>query len=184
MSPSPSAILAIAGSPREDGNTDILVRAALRLLEERTGASTEFVRVADLNILPCTGCRECMALGHCAIQDDDFESLMAKVFACDLLLLGAPVYWLGPPGIMKNFIDRTHGYYLDHTVLRGKRAALISVATDGGFDPHEAVMRSWLQIYGAAVEASIRVFSCEKGEVLERPDEFAKVRQLVDAIAG
>ncbi len=109
---------------------------------------------------------------------------MARVFACDLLLLGAPVYWYGPPGVMKNFIDRTHGYYLDHTVLRGKRAALISVATDGGFEPHEAVMRSWLGIYGATVDATIRVFSCEKGEVLERPDEFAKVRDLVDTIAG
>ena len=184
MSQSPSTILGISGSPRLDGNTDILTKEALRLLAEQTGATTEFVRIADRNILPCTGCRDCMQLGHCAIQDDDFEALMERVFACDLLLLGAPVYWYGPPGVMKNFIDRTHGYYLDHTVLRGKRTALISVATDGGFEPHEAVMRSWLQIYGATVDASIRVFSCEKGEVLERPDEFVKVRELVDAIVG
>jgi multimeric flavodoxin WrbA len=123
-----------------------------------------------------------MQLGHCAIQDDDFEGLMARLFAAALLILGAPVYWLGPPGVMKNFIDRTHGYYLDHTILRGKRAGLISVATDGGFEPHETVMGSWLRVYGAEIAGSIRVFSCEKGEVLRRPEEFAKLRRLVEAV--
>lgn len=175
-----SAILGLSGSPRRDGNTDLVVREALRLLGERTGAATEFVRVAEQHIEPCRGCRACMELGHCAIQDDDFEALMARLFAADLFVLGAPVYWLGPPGEMKSFIDRTHGYYRDPTILRGKRAVLISVATESGFEPHEAVMASWLRVYGAQVVGAVRVLSCEKGEILERPDELAKVRRLVD----
>jgi len=175
-------MLGVSGSPRRDGNTDLLVREALRLLAERTGARTEFVRVADHCIEPCRGCRACMTLGHCAIQDDGFKALMARFFAADFLVLGAPVYWLGPPGVMKNFIDRTHGYYTDHTILRGKRAALISVATDSGFEPHEAVMASWLRVYGAEILGSIRVLACEKGEVLQRPEEFGKVSQLVDRL--
>ena len=184
MNPLISTILGLSGSPRRDGNTDLLVREALRLLGEKTGAATEFVRVAERHIQPCRGCRACMQLGHCAIQDDEFEGLMVRLFAADLLILGAPVYWLGPPGVMKNFIDRTHGYYLDHTILRGKRAGLISVATDGGFEPHEAVMSSWLRVYGAKIVGSIRVLSCEKGEVLRRPEEFAKLRGLVEAIVS
>ena len=178
-----AVILGLSGSPRRDGNTDLLVREALRLLAQRTGAAAEFVRVADCRIEPCRGCRACMALGHCIIEGDDFERVMAKLRAADLLVLGAPVYWLGPPGVMKNFIDRTHGTYRDHSLLRGKRAALISVATDSGFEPHEAVMASWLRVYGAEVAGSIRVLACEKGEVLQRPDEFGKVRQLVDRLS-
>jgi len=174
-----AAVLGVCGSPRRDGNTDVLVKEALRLLRERTGAATEFVRIADQRIEPCRGCRACMTLGHCAIQDDGFEALMARLRAADFLVLGAPVYWLGPPGVMKNFIDRTHGYYTDHTILRGKRAVLISVATESGFEPHEAVMASWLRVYGAEILGSIRVLACEKGEVLQRPEEFAKVGQLV-----
>jgi multimeric flavodoxin WrbA len=176
------AILGVSGSPRCDGNTDLLVREALRLLGERTGAATEFVRVAEQRVEPCRGCRACMTLGHCAIQDDDFEPLMARLFAADLFVLGAPVYWLGPPGIMKNFIDRTHGYYRDRRILHGRRAILISVATDSGFEPHEAVMASWLGVYGAEVLGTIRVLSCEKAEVLQRPAEFGKVRQLVESL--
>ena len=177
-------ILGLSGSPRRDGNTDILVKEALRILAEHSGARTEFVRVADHDIKPCAGCRACMKLGRCAIQDDDFEELMARFFAADLLVLGAPVYWLGPPGIMKSFIDRTHGYYLDHTILRGKRAALISVATDSGFEPHEAVMASWLEVYGAEVVSRIRVFSCEKGEVLGRPEELRKLDHLLEGVVA
>lgn len=176
------SILGVSGSPRRDGNTDLLVREALRLLAERTGATAEFVRVADRRIEPCRGCRACMTLGHCAIQDDEFEALMARVLAADLLVLGAPVYWLGPPGVMKDFIDRAHGYYTDRTVLRGKRAVLISVATESGFEPHEAVMASWLRVYGAEIVGTLRILSCEKGEVLHRPEEFGKVRQWIDGL--
>lgn len=178
-------LLGIAGSPRREGNTDLLLREALRLLAERTGATTEFVRVADRNLKPCLGCRECMKLGHCVIQDDDFEELWAQVLAADLIVLAAPVYWMGPPGVMKNFIDRTHGYYLNHNhvLLSGKRALLISVATDSGFESNEIVLDSWLLHYGAQILGTARVLSCEKGEVLQRPKEFAKVRQLVDSLA-
>lgn len=182
MRQSIGSILGVSGSPRLDGNTDILVKEALRLLGERTGAATDFVRVADQRIEPCRGCRACMTLGHCAIEGDDFEQLMARLRAADLLVLGAPVYWLGPPGVMKNFIDRTHGYYTDHTILRGKRAGLISVAADSGFEPHEAVMASWLRVYGAEVIGSIRVLAREKGEVLQRPAELGKVGLLVDRL--
>lgn len=174
-------ILGISGSPRAEGNTDILVREALRLLAEGTGAATEFLRISDHDIEPCRGCRACMQLGHCAIAGDQFEAVMARLFAADLLVLGAPVYWLGPPGPMKDFIDRTHGYYRDHSLLRGKRALLVSVATDSGFESHEAILRSWLEVYGAEILGAARVFSCEKGEVLGRPAELAKVRRLVGA---
>ncbi|HID06932.1 MAG TPA: flavodoxin family protein [Armatimonadetes bacterium] len=177
-----SMVLGVSGSPRRDGNTDIAVREALRLLQERTGVRFEFVRIADLNILPCQGCRKCMQLGHCAIREDDFEDLMRKFFDADLYVLGAPVYWLGPPGVMKNFIDRTHGYYLDHTILRGKNAALISIATASGFEPHEQVMASWLHCYGARIVSRVRLLACEKGELLQRPHEMAKLKQLVDDI--
>ena len=76
MGQSISSILGISGSPRPDGNTDILVREALRLLKDQTGAGTAFIRVADQNILPCEGCRGCMELRRCAIEGDDFEDLI------------------------------------------------------------------------------------------------------------
>jgi len=123
-----------------------------------------------------------MRLGRCAIRGDDFEKVMERFLRADLFVLGAPVYWLSPPGVMKNFIARTHGYYLDRSILRGKRAAIISVTTEGGFEPHEEVMTSWLRVYGAEVLAKARILACEKGEVLKRPGELRKVDLFVDEI--
>ncbi|HIE23274.1 MAG TPA: flavodoxin family protein, partial [Candidatus Korarchaeota archaeon] len=136
-------VLGISGSPREDGNTDIAVKMALDLIKGKADVSTEFVRVADFNIKHCQGCRQCMVLGHCAITDDDYPLLRDKLLSADVIIVGAPVYWSGPPGVMKDFIDRTHGFYLDRTRLSGKKVVLISVATEGGFEPHEKIL-SWM----------------------------------------
>ena len=42
-------VLGISGSPRRDGNTDIVVRRVLTVINEHKPVSTEFLRVADYN---------------------------------------------------------------------------------------------------------------------------------------
>jgi len=132
-----AAILGLSGSPRAGGNTDIVVRRAMEGVAERTGRDANFVRVADFELRHCAGCRQCMTLGRCAIGGDDLDEIMSYLFAAQILVIGSPVYWNSPPGIMKDFMDRSHGWYTDHTILAGKRAAIISIATGGGFASHE-----------------------------------------------
>jgi len=81
---------------------------------------------------------------------------------------------------MKDFIDRSHAYYAapEKAQLRGKQAAILSVATGGGFEPHESVMRSWLRYYGVDIVEQVRLYACEKGELLQRPSEVQKLRDL------
>jgi len=75
----------------------------------------------------CKGCRECMETGECAIKDDDLDLILDRLMKAHLIVIGAPVYWDSPPGVMKDFIDRTHGFYLDHNRLSGKKVGIISV---------------------------------------------------------
>lgn len=173
-------ILGLSGSPRADGNTDAAVREALLCLEAPGNVKKEFLRVSEFDIQPCAGCRGCMTLNRCAIQEDQFEALMDRVRQASVLVIGAPVYWLGPPGVMKNFIDRTHAYYAwgGAQLLRGQRVGLISVAADSGFEPHEACMESWLRHYGAHIIGRVRVLAREKDDLLQRPEEMEKVRAL------
>ncbi len=174
-------VLGISGSPRKDGNTDIAVKMVLDLIGRREDVSTEFIRVADFDIKHCQGCRQCMVLGHCAIEDDDYPLLRDKLFSADVVVVGAPVYWNGPPGVMKDFIDRTHGFYLDHARLSGKKVALISVAADGGFESHEKTL-SWMRVYDAEIIGKVRVYAREKGELLRKPEEIEKIEELVDIL--
>jgi multimeric flavodoxin WrbA len=169
--------LGISGSPRKDGNTDVAVREALKAISG-AGAETRFIRIYDYEIESCLGCRDCMRLGRCVIQDDDVEELLEMLRNSSGAVIGAPVYWDGPPGRMKDFIDRSHGYYASRSgdLLSGLDFCLISVATASGFEPHEDVMLSWIEYYGANLVGSARIYARDKGDLPKRSGELAKAR--------
>lgn len=62
-------VLGIVFSPRRNGNTEILVREALKGAEE-VGAETELITTRDYKINPCDGCESCYETGKCHINDD------------------------------------------------------------------------------------------------------------------
>lgn len=81
-------ILLINGSPRQHGNTDILldkVAEGVRL----AGREAETIRLADLAIHPCIGCGHCEAEGVCVI-DDDMTTLYDQLARADRVVIGTP----------------------------------------------------------------------------------------------
>lgn len=156
---------------------DISVKIVLGELN-RGGLETEFLRIADFRIEHCEGCRKCMQIGRCAITGDDFEALLGKINGASLIVLGTPVYWNSPPGVFKDFIDRTHGFYLNHAYFARKKFGILSVATESGFETHEAILQGWLRSYGGTIIDRVRILSREKGEVLSRPNEVIKLREF------
>jgi multimeric flavodoxin WrbA len=62
-------ILGIVCSPREGGNTEILVREALEGVRE-AGGDPELVLLANKEIAPCDACAGCAKDGQCIIEDD------------------------------------------------------------------------------------------------------------------
>lgn len=169
-------VLGISGSPRKDGNTDYAVERALDLIKRRLPeVDTEFIRVADYRIEHCRGCRYCMTYVECAIKGDDLDLLVGKIHDADLILLGAPVYWWGPPGFLKDFIDRTHGFYPDDKRFQDKKVAVITVAAQSGFPSHEKTM-SWLKHYGAEYIGWLRLRAREKGELQQKPRQLRKLK--------
>src|SRR5574344_2430366 len=87
-------IVVLAGSPRRNGNTDMLVGSFVK------GASVhnevEVIRVADLNISPCIGCERCKSSDGitCSI-DDDMSKVYGSLSHADMLVLASPVYCYG-----------------------------------------------------------------------------------------
>lgn len=97
-------VLAVVGSPRKGGNTDILVDEILKGAEE-AGAEVEKVMICDIEIAPCKACAACRKAGVC-IQKDDWPNLLEKMEASGVWVLGTPVYWWGPSAQLKAFVDR------------------------------------------------------------------------------
>ena len=132
-------VLGLVASHRRMGNTEVLVRTALKATGEE-GAETEFIRLTDVEIKPCKGCMACLFKGErCAIGDGMPELLDALVEA-DGLIVGAPTYVLGPPGIVKMATDRLielmHPERLKALAARRRAGGILAVATEpGGWAP-------------------------------------------------
>ena len=97
-------ILGVMGSPRKNGNTDILVSKILEGSNE-VGAETEMIYLKDLEIKECNGCHACWDGKECS-KHDDMNDLFEKIMACDVIIFGSPVYWYSVTALMKAFIDR------------------------------------------------------------------------------
>ena len=101
-------VLAINGSPKgANGNTDVLVQAFLRGVQE-AGGNTEIVYLNEKTIHYCTGCYACWTQtpGVC-IHDDDMPELLKKVRNADVVVIASPLYGNMLTGQMKTYLDRT-----------------------------------------------------------------------------
>ena len=95
---------------RKMKNSEIMVKQVLKRMEER-GYETQFIRMLDLDIKPCTGCSACVGGllsgggGRC-VQKDDFHIVEEAIMECDALVVCAPVYVWAPCGLFKVICDR------------------------------------------------------------------------------
>ena len=106
-------ILGINGSPRH-GNTEILIKEALKAAADLGSVETEMLHVAPLKVNPCLACFRCFeekgSPHGCPSFDDDMETVYPKMAACDGLIIGSPVYFGGITGELKTFLDRTEPF--------------------------------------------------------------------------
>ncbi len=122
-------VLAICGSPRKGGNTEILLNEALSGAGE-AGAEVELISVAGKDLRPCDGCEACYKTGRCHIKDD-MQGIYDKMLAADGIIIGCPAYFMNAPAQMVSIIDRS----ISVSGLQNKVAAPIAVCSrQGGWD--------------------------------------------------
>ena len=176
-------VLCLSCSPRKGGNTDFCAQFVADEIRKAPNLEVEFVRLNDYEIRHCLGCRKCMELKDCVIRDDGFHELWSRIAAAGVIVQASPVYWLGPPGKHKDFIDRSHAFFALGQVLKGKVAYTISVAADEGFEPHEACIESWLDWYGADLRGRIRVLARQAGDAQASEAVIAQLKRFAQDIA-
>ncbi len=125
---SPIKVLGVSGSPRKGKNTGSLLQAVLDAARE-AGAETELLSLAGLSILPCTGCNTCVRERRCSQDgDDDMPMVKRKLEEADGVILAAPSYFGGVPGVMKNMMDRTRSLKMDRTRLKDRVCSALSLS--------------------------------------------------------
>ncbi len=112
-----SKILGILGSPRKDGNTADLLEAALSGARS-SGATTERLDLADMNLNPCKECRACDAGATCAFaDDDDMGQIYSRIRNVDGIVLASPIFFMGVSAQTKAMVDRCQSYWVERYVL-------------------------------------------------------------------
>jgi multimeric flavodoxin WrbA len=175
-------ILGIVGSPRRQGNTEILVGKILEGAEAAGGAA-EMVRLRDLKIAECDGCHACWQGRECP-KKDDMNGLYPRISDSDVLVLGTPVYWYGPTALMKGFIDRLVYYNCaeNRPKITGKQAVVATPFEEE--DPAAAglLIKFFEQCFRyLKVEFAGKILAGgmkEKGQVLERTDCLREAYEL------
>lgn len=130
-------VLGILGSPRRQGNTEILLDSALAGAVDK-GAEVEKVLLSEMNISPCKEIYACLEAGRCAIQDD-MQFLYEKLLSADHLIFASPIFFYGVTAQAKSMVDRCQALWVKRYILgmgregnRIRRGAFISVGATGG----------------------------------------------------
>jgi len=159
--------IAIVGSPRQNGNTEILTKHTLKAVEEE-GLDTELISLADLEIKPCTACMVCKNEESCPI-DDDLWPIYTKMKEADAIILASPVYFGSATAQIKALMERA-GYvaYWNGRPFDGKVGGPLVVARRASQNFTAAQLTYWFHILGFFMPGSTYwnvAFGREKGEV-------------------
>jgi multimeric flavodoxin WrbA len=175
-------ILALVGSPRHGGNTELLVDAALAEAAKQ-GYTGKKLRLYDYEIKPCVDCRACKKGELECILEDDMQKIYEEIDAADTLIIGTPIYWYGPTAKMKLLIDRLRPYVANRH-LDGKRAFLIAPSEEGpsACAPLIDSLKMSFRYLGLVYGGEALITANEKGEVAGKPDEMEKARLLLSGL--
>ena len=177
-----SRVLGIVGSPRREGNTDLLVSEVLRAVRE-SGHIAEHLFLRDLDIKECDGCHSCWEGIECPKQDDMLK-LYPKIIESDILVLGTPVYWYGPTALMKLFVDRLVYFNcpVNREAVRGKLAVVVAPFEDTDDKTASLLVQffemSFQYLEMTLVEALLVPGVTRRGEVKDNAQYMRKAYEL------
>lgn len=175
-------VLAVVGSPRKGGNTDILVT---KMVEgaSAAGADVRMLRLGELDISECDGCHACWHGKPCT-KDDDMQGIYPLIGDRDIFIFGTPVYWYGPTALLKAFIDRFVYFNCEanRPLVRGKKAAVAVVLEEENEATWRPVLEffekclAWLEmpLAGTIVVPGVG----PKGAIREKPDHLEQAHRL------
>ncbi len=103
-------VVAFNGSPRQDGNTAIMINHVLTLLRKHD-IQTEMVQVGGQALRGCASCGWCgqNPVKKCVIDNDLINECIAKMDVADGIIIGSPTYFANMTAETKALIDRA-GY--------------------------------------------------------------------------
>ena len=181
-------VTAFNGSPRADGNTALLLRAALTPIA-KAGIETELVQVGGRPVRGCSACLQCAETQNqrCAIEEDDLNDWLAKMIESDGILLGSPTYFTSVSSEMKALIDRAGFVARVNGNLFSRKVGAAVVAQRRGGATHAVDTINHLFLMSRMIVPGSTYWNfgvgLEPGSVAQDTEALANMQDLGESIA-
>ena len=186
-------VIAFLGSPRENGNTELLLREAVRGVEESC-SSVQVFNLNKMNIMPCQNCGGCDETGVC-IYEDDMTRIYEAIRNADRIILASPIFFFALSAQTKIMIDRCQAFWCEKYLLRkpipegpdGKKGLLLLVGgmkKEIGVQCAEATAKAFFRTISVPEHKTLAYIGIDaKGEILKHPtalkESYKAGQQLV-----
>lgn len=121
-------VLLLNGSPHTNGCTFTALKEVADWLN-RNDIDTEIMSIGTVKH-GCIACGKCKELGHCVFDDDNVNTIAAKMREADGIVVGSPVYYSSPNGSLIAALDRI--FYSSGRAFAHKPAAAVVSARRAG----------------------------------------------------
>ena len=155
-------------------------------LAAQAAAETNVHQVDISRLHGCIGCGYCSAHpGHCVFDGDDVADLFRRMEHADSLILNIPVYFYGPPALLKGFIDRAQIFWEQRregtrTPRRPAHAVLCAARTRGDrlFEANLLILRCFLDTLGFSLHEPLLLRGVERPTDLLHSQAIAQIEQF------
>ena len=175
--------VAINGSPRKGGNTELLLKEVLSVLTE-AGWEAELVKVGGTAIRGCIACEKCFENkdNECAVKKDNVNDIFAKMLKADAMILGSPTYFAAVSADLKALLERA-GYvaHANGSAFSGKLGAAVVAVRRGGATHAYDTINHMFQMSQMIIPGSTywnMGIGLDKGDVSEDAEGLANMRHL------
>ena len=124
-------VLLVNGSPHRDGCTFTSLSEVAGALH-KNGVESEIFWIGNRAVQGCIGCWKCHEEGAdgCVFREKLYTDFVTKMKESDALVIGAPVYYAGPPGALCTILDRV--FFSASEYFQFKPAACVVNCRRGG----------------------------------------------------
>ena len=174
-------VMGIAGTPRKKGNSENLLRFALKPFEEN-GWNVKMFLLSELTIQPCNACESCRETGTCII-DDDMQGIYDAFRWCNAIIVSSPVYYRNVSAQLLSVFDR-HYAVKGEQPLGGKYGGAIAVGrgTTGGQGITLNAIYRWMLSCGIICVPGelngVTAVADEPGDILNQPNRLKQAEIL------
>lgn len=187
-------IIAFLGSPRKDGNTELLLKEAIRGVKVTSGEDVGVFNLNLMNIKPCQDCGGCEKTGECVL-DDDMKKIYPDIRTADRIIFASPIFFFGLSAQSKTMIDRCQSFWCEKYLLKkpipsgefGRKGLLILVGgmkKDVGVECGDACAKAFFRTVSVSEHKVLSFLGVDaKGAIRDHPtglqDAFEAGRTLV-----